>query len=160
LTPAVVALMREALPCEPYDPEFYGQELETTYFDTLDFDLRKARRRGDQYLTLRLRRYRPSEAYAVSAKTESDKFRTAIDPEQAEVALGAKRRTALLRLSRRAGGSSSRPLRFGRLRRDAAAGAESVGQPAWLRPGHHVHARNALARTQRRRPDRLGRRPP
>src|SRR5262249_43680333 len=87
LTPAVVALMREVLPCEPYDPEFHGQELETTYFDTLDFDLRKARRRGDQYLTLRLRRYRPSEAYAISAKTETDKFRTEIEPEQAEAIL-------------------------------------------------------------------------
>jgi hypothetical protein len=87
LTPAVVGVMREALPCEPYDPWFFGQELETTYFDTRDFDLRKARRRGDKYLTLRLRRYRPSEVYAISAKTESDKFRMEIEPDQAEVIL-------------------------------------------------------------------------
>jgi hypothetical protein len=87
LTPAVVGLMREALPCEPYDPEFFGQELETTYFDTLDFDLRKARRRGDKYLTLRVRRYRPSDVYAVSAKTESDKFRLEIEQEKAEAIL-------------------------------------------------------------------------
>ena len=84
LTPAVVGVMREALPPEPYDPAFYGQDLETTYFDTCDFDLRKARRRGDKYLTLRLRRYRPSDVYAVSAKTESSKFRIEIEPEKAE----------------------------------------------------------------------------
>jgi hypothetical protein len=79
--------MREALPCEPFDPAFRGQELETTYFDTPDFDLRKARRRDDKYLTLRLRRYGPSEVYAISAKTESSKFRTEIEPEQAEAIL-------------------------------------------------------------------------
>src|SRR5262249_23659911 len=55
LTPAVVSVMRGSMPPEPHDPDFYGQELETTYFDTVDFDLRKARRRGDTYLTLRLR---------------------------------------------------------------------------------------------------------
>jgi hypothetical protein len=87
LTPAVVGLMREALPPEPYDPEFYGQELETTYFDTRDFDLRKARRRGGKYLTLRLRRYRPNDIYAVSAKTENGKFRIEIEPEQGEAIL-------------------------------------------------------------------------
>jgi hypothetical protein len=87
LTPAVVSVMRENLPPEPYDPKFRGQELETTYFDTLDFDLRKARRRGGKYLTLRLRRYRPSDTYAVSAKTEDCKFRIEIDPEQSEAIL-------------------------------------------------------------------------
>jgi hypothetical protein len=88
LTPAVVSVMRVTLPPEPYDPDFCGQELETTYFDTLDFDLRKARRRGDSYVTLRLRRYRPSDVYAVSAKTENCKFRAEIEPEQAEAILG------------------------------------------------------------------------
>jgi len=87
LTPAVVSAMRENLYPEPYDPEFRGQELETTYFDTSDFDLRKARRRSENYLTLRLRRYRPSNVYAVSAKTESGKFRVEIDAEQAEAIL-------------------------------------------------------------------------
>jgi hypothetical protein len=86
-TPAVVGLMRETLPCEPYDPDFFGQELETSYFDTPEFDLRKARRRGGKYLTLRLRRYRPSDVYAVSAKTEADKFRMEIEREQAEAIL-------------------------------------------------------------------------
>jgi hypothetical protein len=87
LTPAVVSVMRGSMPPEPYDPDFYGQELETTYFDTVDFDLRKARRRGDSYLTLRLRRYRPSDVYAISAKTENSKFRVEIEPEQAEAIL-------------------------------------------------------------------------
>src|SRR5579872_4222230 len=53
--PAVAAALLDALPAEPFDPAFRGQELETTYFDTPDFALRKARRRGGQYLTLRVR---------------------------------------------------------------------------------------------------------
>src|SRR5262249_10200883 len=88
LTPAVSRVLLETLPREPYDPEFRGQELETTYFDTRDFDLRKARRRGDKYLTLRLRRYQPDELYAVSVKTENQKFRMEIDRWKAEVILG------------------------------------------------------------------------
>jgi hypothetical protein len=85
--PAVAALLRQQWHTEDYDPQFQGQYLQTTYFDTPDFDLRRARRKGDQYLTLRLRCYRtgsaaggdsPEETYALSAKTESEKFRQEI----------------------------------------------------------------------------------
>jgi hypothetical protein len=76
---AVAAVMLEALPREAFDPAFAGQRLETTYFDTRGFRLRKARRRGDRYLTLRLRCY-PNRGAALSAKTESVKFRQDIDP--------------------------------------------------------------------------------
>jgi hypothetical protein len=78
-SPAVGDWMTEILPLEIYDPGFRGQALETTYFDTPDFDLRRARQRGDRYLTLRLRRYCPSETWALSAKTEDGKFRIPID---------------------------------------------------------------------------------
>jgi hypothetical protein len=88
LSPAVARVLLDALPCEPYDPEFRGQELETTYFDTRDFALRRARRRGDKYLTLRIRCYQPSGVYALSAKTEDRKFRLEIDSWRAEVILG------------------------------------------------------------------------
>jgi hypothetical protein len=46
-----------------------------TYFNTPRFKLRKARRRGDRYLTLRLRCYGENETYALSAKTEGEKWR-------------------------------------------------------------------------------------
>ena len=87
--PAVAAVLLDALPTEPFDAAFRGQELETTYFDTPDFALRKARRRGDTYLTLRVRCYRQSdrEAYALSAKTEKEKWRTGIAPETAGLLL-------------------------------------------------------------------------
>jgi len=87
LTPAVARVLLDALPREEYDPEFRGQELETTYFDTRDFALRKARRRGDKYLTLRLRCYQPGDTYAVSVKTEDRKFRLEIEPWKAEAIL-------------------------------------------------------------------------
>jgi hypothetical protein len=87
LAPAVARVLLDALPAEPYDPEFRGQELATTYLDTADFALRKARRRGDKYLTLRIRYYRPSEVYALSAKTESRKCRVEIDRWKAEAIL-------------------------------------------------------------------------
>jgi hypothetical protein len=79
--------MVESLPAEVYDPGFCGQELETTYFDTPGFDLRRARRRGRKYLTLRIRCYQPAggqEFYALSAKTETQKFRVALDSVDAE----------------------------------------------------------------------------
>jgi hypothetical protein len=41
--PAVARMMLDALPPEGFDPAFRGQHLETTYFDTRDFLLRKAR---------------------------------------------------------------------------------------------------------------------
>jgi hypothetical protein len=88
LTPAVARVLLDALPREEYDPEFRGQELETTYFDTHGFALRKARRRGGRYLTLRLRCYQTGDVYAVSAKTENCKFRLEIQHWQAEAILG------------------------------------------------------------------------
>jgi hypothetical protein len=83
---AVAAAMLEALPREVFDPTFQGQRLETTYFDTCHFRLRKARRRGDRYLTLRLRRY-PNGSAALSAKTEGVKFRQDVDPATARALL-------------------------------------------------------------------------
>jgi hypothetical protein len=88
--PAVAAVLLDALPAEPFDPAFRGQELETTYFDTPDFALRKARRRDGPYLTLRVRCYRPNdgrEEYALSAKTEKEKWRIEIAPETADLLL-------------------------------------------------------------------------
>jgi hypothetical protein len=81
--------MAESYPPEAYDPAFRGQELETVYFDTPGFRLRKARRRGDRYLTLRIRCYGGpgAESYALSAKTEGRKFRTPVRPAVAHLAL-------------------------------------------------------------------------
>src|SRR5438128_920663 len=82
--PAVGFAMRALLPAEDFDPEFRGQYLQTTYFDTASFPLRKARRQSDQYLTIRIRCYATSQApgrndpdgtYALSLKTESGKYR-------------------------------------------------------------------------------------
>jgi hypothetical protein len=85
--PAVARALVAALPPESFDPDFHGQALETTYFDTPHFRLRKARRRGKRYVTLRLRCYRGpgGDAHALSAKTEAGKFRQEISPELAEV---------------------------------------------------------------------------
>jgi hypothetical protein len=89
--PMTACAMLAALPRERFDPDFHGQHLETTYFDTTDFDLRRARLKGDKYLTLRIRCYRTAstdrEEYALSAKTESAKVRMAIDPNTAEFLL-------------------------------------------------------------------------
>jgi hypothetical protein len=75
----VAHAMTEALPCEKYDPHFHGQTLQTTYFDTAKLELRKNRQSHAQYITLRLRCYYGiKETYAVSAKTESEKFRVEI----------------------------------------------------------------------------------
>jgi hypothetical protein len=82
--PAVAAMMTKLWNPEPFDPEFYGQYLQTTYFDTESRKLRKARLAGDRYITLRLRAYHPAQGaggdyppgrYAVSAKTEDEKDR-------------------------------------------------------------------------------------
>ncbi len=95
--PAVAAAMLRALPAEGYDPDFRGQHLETTYFDTPDFDLRRARRRGKKYLTLRLRCYcsagargESTSTYALSVKTEDAKFRTELDSDLAEAILAGR----------------------------------------------------------------------
>lgn len=88
--PAVARAMLDALPPESFDPGFRGQKLETTYFDTAALTLRKARRHGEQYLTLRLRCYDApggSTTYALSAKTENEKWRNEIPAETAELLL-------------------------------------------------------------------------
>jgi hypothetical protein len=95
LLPAVTKCMLDLLPPEPFDPDFAGQDLDTTYFDTPDFDLRKARLRKDRYLTLRIRRYAAcglagndrAPAFALSAKTESTKFRADVPAPRAILAL-------------------------------------------------------------------------
>jgi hypothetical protein len=87
LVPAIVRVLLESLPQEVYDPGFRGQDLGTTYFDTPRLTLRRARRRGQRYLTLRLRCYATPgqpDAYALSAKTESQKFRVSLDAASAE----------------------------------------------------------------------------
>jgi hypothetical protein len=82
LLPAVGNWMHDLLPNEAYDPHFRGQKLETTYFDTQAFALRKARMAGERYLTLRIRCYdsEGEETYALSAKTEREKWRQEITP--------------------------------------------------------------------------------
>jgi inorganic triphosphatase YgiF len=79
--------MLATLPTEAYDPDFAGQDIETTYFDTPNFDLRKARVRGSRYLTLRIRRYGGSGPWALSAKTEAQKWRLELDPPLARAYL-------------------------------------------------------------------------
>jgi hypothetical protein len=85
--PAVARIITDLYPSEPFDPDFQGQQLKTVYFDTRDFALRKARNRSDKYLTLRIRCYEPSYTYALSAKTENQKFRVQIPSEDAETAI-------------------------------------------------------------------------
>lgn len=77
--PAAARGMIESLPAEVYDPDFRGQGLRTVYFDTPQFVLRKARLKKRRYLTLRLRSYEPSGVFALSLKTEEEKFRKEID---------------------------------------------------------------------------------
>jgi hypothetical protein len=95
--PALTKQMLDILQPERYDPSFAGQYLETTYFDTRDFALRKARVKGKKYITIRIRCYSPGRAasrhysepvYAISAKTESKKVRNQIDGDIAEALLG------------------------------------------------------------------------
>ena len=95
--PALTKQILEVLEPERYDPSFAGQYLETAYFDTRDFALRKARVKGKKYITIRIRCYSRSQTagsqysepvYAISAKTESKKVRNQIDTEIAEALLG------------------------------------------------------------------------
>lgn len=88
--PRAAYSMRHLLPPEKYDAGFMGQKLETTYFDTAAWDLRTARLKKDRYLTLRIRCYeahQQAEAYALSAKTEGQKFRVTLASEEAEAIL-------------------------------------------------------------------------
>ncbi len=91
--PALASQMLAVLAPEKYDPDFRGQYLQTTYFDTKTLALRKARLKGDKYVTIRIRCYAPGAGpgekyskgvYAISAKTESQKFRQQIDSQYAE----------------------------------------------------------------------------
>jgi hypothetical protein len=91
LVPAVAARLADLLAREAFDPDFRGQELRTTYFDTPGFALRRARHKGKKYLTLRLRQY-PNDAFALSAKTEAEKWRQEIAPEVAAELLAGGRR--------------------------------------------------------------------
>jgi hypothetical protein len=90
--PQVARALTDALPPEAFDLAFNGQRLETTYFDTAGFDLRKARHRKERYLTLRLRCYDNGrqETYALSAKTEGEKWRQEVDPDVADLLLAAE----------------------------------------------------------------------
>jgi hypothetical protein len=90
--PAVVRALVATLPAEPFDPAFRGQDLRTTYFDTADFHLRRARRQGQQYLTLRIRCYDngKTESYALSAKTERRKFRMSLEHPVVEAILAGR----------------------------------------------------------------------
>ena len=91
--PSVGFGMRSLLPAEDFDPDFQGQYLQTTYFDTPNFDLRTARLKKDKYLTLRIRCYAPSQrpgrtypagTYALSLKTEAGKYRVELSSPFAE----------------------------------------------------------------------------
>ena len=105
--PALTRQMLDVLSPEKFDPNFRGQYLQTTYFDTKSFKLRKARVKGSKYLTIRIRCYARAGSvsagfgppgayasgsesgssagvYAISAKTESQKFRQEIDSDYAE----------------------------------------------------------------------------
>jgi hypothetical protein len=96
--PSLAWRMTAALPTEAFDPHFQGQYLETTYFDTRDFALLKARKKASKYLTLRIRCYSPAythgtprpineESYALSAKTEDQKVRAPLESFKAETLL-------------------------------------------------------------------------
>jgi hypothetical protein len=92
--PAVAHALLCALPVEPFDADFRGQDLETTYFDTNGLSLRRARLKKKRYLTLRIRRY-PGPAFALSAKTDAQKFRRELETEEALALLGGFRPEAL-----------------------------------------------------------------
>jgi hypothetical protein len=85
--PRLAFAMTTALPVEEFDRSFQGQHLFTTYFDTSDFALRKARVNKESYLTIRVRCYEPAGIYAFSAKTEQGKYRREIDSQLAEALL-------------------------------------------------------------------------
>lgn len=91
--PGVGLAMRSLLAAEDYDADFQGQYLQTTYFDSAAFDLRKARLKNKKYLTIRIRCYAPTQqpgqnypagVYALSLKTEDGKYRTEFSPPLAE----------------------------------------------------------------------------
>jgi hypothetical protein len=84
MLPCLTAQLCSLLPPEKYDEDFNGQALETIYFDTTNFNLRKARLKKDQYCTVRIRCY-PGDVYALSAKTESEKFRQEIQSDLAHM---------------------------------------------------------------------------
>ena len=85
--PAIGSVMHDLAPNEIYDPRFLGQDLSTYYFDTPGRDLTRARRKGNRYLTLRLRHYQPCDgspdAWSLSAKTENGKWRIPLDEDSA-----------------------------------------------------------------------------
>jgi hypothetical protein len=94
--PGVGFMMRSLLPAEEFDPDFLGQYLQTSYFDSPSLALRQARLKGDKYLTLRVRCYAPTQqpgrnypegVYALSLKTESGKWRTPIEGWKVDDAL-------------------------------------------------------------------------
>jgi hypothetical protein len=93
LLPAAGAALVESLLAEPFDPDFHGQRLTTSYLDTAKLVLRRARARGNRYLTLRVRHYHPTGLFALSAKTEGAKLRVAIAPAVARAILGGDRDT-------------------------------------------------------------------
>jgi hypothetical protein len=96
--PAVGAALTAALPAEPFDPDFRGQRLITTYLDTPRLALRRARVRAARYLTLRVRHYHPSGLFALSAKTEAAKLRLEIEPAAARAILDGDRDALTARL--------------------------------------------------------------
>src|SRR2546425_13258517 len=98
MLPALTRQMLDMLSPEKFGPSFRGQYLQTTYFDTKSFKLRKARVKGRKYVTIRIRCYARAGSvsarfvslgayasgsesgssigvYAISAKTETQKFR-------------------------------------------------------------------------------------
>jgi hypothetical protein len=83
LLPALTDRLVQVMSPESYDPDFEGQALTTSYFDTCDFKLRKARARKQRYLTLRLRQYRSNQTCALSVKTESEKYRKQLTRDEA-----------------------------------------------------------------------------
>jgi hypothetical protein len=86
--PAVARVMLGTYSPEPFDPAYRGQSLETTYFDTQDQDLRKARLKGAKYITLRLRGY-SNRAWALSVKTEFAKSRIEVSADVARLLLAS-----------------------------------------------------------------------
>lgn len=85
--PSVAKVMLDLLPTESFDPDFQGQALTTTYFDSRNFDLYKARARKSRYIVVRIRHYQPSDTYALSTKTEDQKLRVEIEKATAELIL-------------------------------------------------------------------------
>ena len=84
--PALAHVLLTLYKPEKYDPAFSGQGLKTVYYDTTNLDLRKARIKGTSYCTLRIRTYLNTTGAtqdAISAKTENEKSRANITPEEA-----------------------------------------------------------------------------